>query len=104
MSIDWFNCTIKSEQLFTCFIHEYPMKNECVSIDLYTGEHTCNNDTLPSIDDNVAYMMLLVGMASPYPLTQSHVKDHYQKIDAIGCKYRIIINSQLIKTQLPIIN
>ena len=89
-SIDWFKCTMKSENFFTSFFHKPHGSSDCVAVDLYTGEYSSTSTVLlPPIDANVAFMMLLVGMASPCPLLQSHTIEHYHEIDAIGCKYLI---------------
>ena len=78
---------MKSENLFTAFFYEPSDGQDCIPVDLYTGEYSSSSDALlPPIDTNISYMMLLVSMASRYPLTRSHIKEHYHEIDAIGCE------------------
>ena len=86
---DWFNMSINSEHTFTGYIHQQINGQKKYTIDLYAdgqdGFRTGNIE-LPSIESNIGYMMLLVNMASPFALYNSHLDDHLLGIEQVCCE------------------
>ncbi len=83
--------SIKSEDTFTGYLHVAVTNKWRYPVDLYADGQMENfdvdSDTLPSIESNVGYMMLLVGMAKLASIWDSHLLQHAADIEQLCCKF-----------------